>query len=152
MAINVARAAPAQFSQVVRAVKQNNELAKKASHTMNLIHEMAKMERLPPVKFDEFANRACRQNNDNVIARGEMMPTEGGNIICYTEIVKLNIACEEFTLPRFEATSGGEFVALQMILDWGRNGPLGKKSPILKKDLTSVGISVKAHRMTVNLV
>jgi predicted nucleic-acid-binding protein len=30
MAINVARAAPAQFAQVVRSVKQNNMLAKKA--------------------------------------------------------------------------------------------------------------------------
>jgi|APGre2960657423_1045063.scaffolds.fasta_scaffold200507_1 hypothetical protein len=39
-----------------------------------------------------------------------------------------------------------------MILDWGRNGPLGKQTPILKRDLASVGISVKAHRMTVNLV
>ena len=39
-----------------------------------------------------------------------------------------------------------------MILDWGRNGPLGKQTPILKRDLVSVGISVKAHRMTVNLV
>ena len=30
MAINVARAAPAQFAQVVRTVKQNNQLAKRA--------------------------------------------------------------------------------------------------------------------------
>lgn len=55
-------------------------------------------------------------------------------------------------MPRYESNSGGEFVALQMILDWGRNGPLGKQTPILKRDLTSVGVSVKAHRMTVNLV
>jgi len=39
-----------------------------------------------------------------------------------------------------------------MILDWGRNGPLGKHTPVLKPDLASVGVSVKAHRMTVNLV
>jgi len=113
---------------------------------------MQKMERLSPVKFDEFANRACRQNNENIIARNEMQPTLGGNGLAYTEITKVNIACEEFTLPRFEPSTGGEFVALQMILDWGRNGPLGKQTPILKKDLSSVGISVKAHRMTVNLV
>lgn len=119
---------------------------------MNLIHVMTKMPRLAPVKFDDFANRACRQNNDAIIARNEMQPTLGGNIICFTEIARVNIACEEFTMPRFEASSGGEFVALQMILDWGRNGPIGKQTPILKKDLVSVGISVKAHRMTVNLV
>jgi len=70
------------------------------------------MERLPPVKFDEFANQACRRNNDVIIARNEMTPALGGNIIAYTEIAKVNIACEEFTLPRFESNSGGEFVAL----------------------------------------
>ena len=119
---------------------------------MNLLHVMGKMERLPPVKFDDFANRACRMNNDGITARNEMQPTLGGNIICYTELAKVNIACEEFTMPRFESSSGADFVALQMILDWGRNGPLGKQTPILKKDLNSVGVSVKAHRMTVNLV
>lgn len=113
---------------------------------------MQKMERLPPVKFDDFANRACRQNNEVIITRNEMNPTLGGNIIAYTEITKVNIACEEFTLPRFESNSGGEFVALQMILDWGRNGPLGKQTPILKRDLVCVGISVKAHRMALNLI
>jgi hypothetical protein len=39
-----------------------------------------------------------------------------------------------------------------MILDWGRNGPLGKQTPILKRDLVCVGISVKAHRMALNLI
>ncbi len=41
-----------------------------------------------------------------------MTPALGGNIIAFTEIAKVNVACEEFTLPRFESNSGGEFVAL----------------------------------------
>lgn len=79
---------------------------------MNLVHVMQKMERLPPVEFDDFANRACRQNNEVIINRNEMVPTQGGNIIAYTELTKVSIPCEEFTLPRFESNSGGEFVAL----------------------------------------
>lgn len=51
---------------------------------MNLIHVMQKLERLPPVKFDDFANRACRQNNEIIISRNEMTPALGGNIIVYT--------------------------------------------------------------------
>jgi hypothetical protein len=73
-------------------------------------------------------------------------------MIAYAEIVKVTIPCDEYTMPKYEMSSGGEFVALQLILDWGRVGPLGKQSPILKRDVCSVGISVKAHRMTVNLV
>lgn len=119
---------------------------------MNLIHVMQKMERLPPVKFDDFANRACRKNNEIIIARNEPSPAHGGNIIAFTEITAVNIPCDEYTMPRYELSTGGEFVALQMILDWGRNGPLGKQTPVLKRDVVSVGVSVKAHRMTVNLI
>ena len=56
MAINVARAAPAAFVQVVRNVKQTHPLAKAAPFTLNLVKTMQHLQKLPPVKFDEFAN------------------------------------------------------------------------------------------------
>jgi hypothetical protein len=41
---------------------------------------------------------------------------------------------------------------LQLILDWNREGEAGKKSPVLNKDTTKVGISNKAHKKTKNLI
>jgi len=56
--------------------------------------------------------------------------------------------CEEYTMYKYELTSPEQFVALQLILDWGVN----QKSPILKRDTTKCGVSVKAHRRTGNLI
>lgn len=53
---------------------------------------------------------------------------------------------------QFEGSSAQDFVALQLILDWNREGDLAKKSPILNKDTTRVGISNKPHKKTKNVI
>ena len=56
--------------------------------------------------------------------------------------------CEEYTMYKYELTTAEQFVALQLIMDWGAH----QKSPILKRDVTKMGVSVKAHRRTGNLI
>ena len=43
-------------------------MAKAAMHSFNLFKTMEKIGRLPPIKFDDFCNFACRKNNDIIIA------------------------------------------------------------------------------------
>lgn len=59
---------------------------------------------------------------------------------------------EEFTLPRFEVNSGADFLAFQMIMDFGRNGPDSCTTPVLNPEVTRVGISNKVHPKTKNLI
>jgi|OM-RGC.v1.035007041 hypothetical protein len=67
MAVNVCRANPAQFTQIVKMVKKQFPAAKHASNTHLLMATMQKMGRLPPVKMDEMAFKACRQNNGAIV-------------------------------------------------------------------------------------
>jgi len=62
------------------------------------------------------------------------------------------VACEEYTMMKFEDSFVQNFVALQLILDWGRPGALGFQSPILKRDVQVVGINMSAHRVCANVV
>jgi len=55
-------------------------------------------------------------------------------------------------MPKFEIASGADFVALQLILDFGREGPMGCRSAILNYDVTRVGISNRANRFSNNLI
>jgi hypothetical protein len=48
--------------------------------------------------------------------------------------------------------SAREFIALELILDWNREGEMGKRSPVLEKLTGRVGISNKAHKKTKNLI
>ena len=50
---------------------------------------------------------------------------------------------EDYTHRSFNETSGAHFVALQLILNWGRKGPGAGKSPILDKSVSAMGISMK---------
>tara|TARA_B110000503_G_C6835674_1_gene284670 strand:- start:33 stop:158 length:126 start_codon:yes stop_codon:yes gene_type:complete len=36
---------------------------------------------------------------------------------------------------------GAEFVALELIKNWGRKEPMGMASPILDPDVTEIGVS-----------
>jgi hypothetical protein len=53
---------------------------------------------------------------------------------------------------KYEGDSAKEFIALELILDWNREGDAGKKSPVLNKEVGRVGISNKAHKKTKNLI
>ena len=55
-------------------------------------------------------------------------------------------------MPKFEVASGADFVALQLIMDFGREGPMSCRSAILNYDVTRVGISNKANRFSMNLI
>ena len=153
MAINVCRARPAAFSQIVHKVKQDVPLAQNCNHTHDLIKKMKHMKPLPAVNADDLAYQACMRNNQAVIARQEMVPTSNGNIVVYTEMkAGQPVNCEEFTFPKYSFEAATWFVALQMIMDYGRMGPLAKHTPVLKPDLVAVGVSMLGHPKTENLV
>lgn len=62
------------------------------------------------------------------------------------------VLCDEFTMAKFEDSNALNFVALQLILDWGRPGAFGHQSPILKRDVQAVGINLTAHRISGNVI
>lgn len=73
---------------------------------------------------------------------------EGGNIAVLTRLVCCQVPGEEFTMKGYPSTSGIAFVATQMILDFSAKG----ETPILKPDVTRVGISNMQNKICGNLV
>ena len=55
-------------------------------------------------------------------------------------------------MVKFENENAMEFVALQLALDWEREGDAGKKSPILDQEISFVGISNQPHKKTGNII
>ena len=55
-------------------------------------------------------------------------------------------------MVKYEGVSAEEFVALELALDWDREGEEGKKSPLLDKEISMVGISNKAHKAVTNII
>ena len=122
MAINLCRHDPKSFVPYVRQVYKEHVLLKAgAGKKMNdLIAKLQATESLKLVSFDEEANQAVRANNADKIASNEDKPTKGGNIAKYSEIKgnDSSATCTEFTMPQFEGTTGTEFIALQLALDF----------------------------------
>ena len=106
------------------------------------------------VRFDSQANEACRLNNEAIIEKNEAVPPPGGNIEKYRTVTGEDKAgaCFEYTMVKYEGHLAEEFIALELALDWNREGDEGKKSPLLDKDITLVGISNKAHKTTQNVI
>ena len=154
-AINTCRYEPKEFVPYVRAAAKHAackgvpELIVK-----DLIEYLKKCEHLAPVSFDPQGTEAVRKNSDAVIEKKEEVPAEGGNMAAYKEVCGegKEASCEEYTMVKYEGTEGREFVAIELIRDWAREGDVGKHSPILNGETKKVGISNKAHKTHVNLI
>ena len=122
MGINLCRFDPKRFVPHVRKVYRDNILlsAGKGKKMNELIAKLQATSQLSQVKFDEQANQACRQNNAEVIDKNEETPTLGGNITKYSELSggDKSATCSEYTMVKFTGTTGEEFVALQLALDF----------------------------------
>lgn len=70
------------------------------------------MEALPPLRFDDVANKACLQNNTATVALDEKVPAWGGNILVYQNLSGTQLECEEYTMCKWESAFAAEFVAL----------------------------------------
>ena len=140
MAINLCRFMPQRFIPIVQKVKMNFPEAQMVQGTKMLIKHMRNMQRISGVTFSEEANRACRERNDVVCS--SPMVEEGMVIPIYHRISHSETPCNEYTHKQFNGTSGADFVALQLILDWGIRG----KSPILERFVTHLGISMRSHK------
>lgn len=53
---------------------------------------------------------------------------------------------------KFQGAYAVDFVALQLILDWGRQGAFEKISPLVKPEVNKVGIALIAHKKAVNVI
>jgi hypothetical protein len=62
----------------------------------------------------------------------------GGNVATLSKLIGIKIPSEEFTMPNYLSTSGVGLIALQMIMDFDKGG----STPLLKPDVSRVGISV----------
>ena len=122
MGINLCRHDPKRFIPIVkRLYKENVLLAKGQGKKMNeLVAKLTAQQPLSPVRFDQQANQACRDNNAAVIEKDEQNPTLGGNIAKFTELSgqDKSAVCSEFTMLKFPGSTGDEFVALQLALDF----------------------------------
>jgi hypothetical protein len=147
MAVNICRAMPGRFSNVVKMVKKQYKQAKQASHFHLLVGTLQKIGRLPPVKMDDNCFRAVRENNNKIVALREPTPTMGGNIVCYNQM-GFTAKCFEYTHFNYVENTAEAFVALQLILDFGRS----KNSPILNREVNGMGVSVLTHPQVMNLI
>ena len=93
-----------------------------------------------------------RQNNTAIVDKNEDVPSRGGNIEVYKGLAGEDKICQEYTMCQYMGDSAKEFIALELILDWNREGEAGKKSPVLCKETCSIGISNKSHKKTKNLI
>lgn len=66
-------------------------------HTNVLIQLMQKCGRLPPIKINEAAMRACKQNTERIVALNEPSPTIGGNLVAYNTMTGKVEVGKEFT-------------------------------------------------------
>ncbi len=108
---------------------------------------------MPPVTYDRAAFDAVRQNNAVKCGpEAVSFPYPGGNVETLQRLVGGPVPAEEFTLPRFELSSGADFVAVQLIMDYRTEGAMTGRSPILNPEVTRVGISNRANRFSVNLI
>jgi len=122
----------------------------------NLIDRLNKKPQdiFPQITLDVNASKACRATNEIAIDKNEDVPAKGGSIAQFAELQvdQRNNECEEYTMVKFESQDAMEFVALELAMDWEREGDAGKKSPILDQSVTKVGISNKPHKKTQNII
>jgi len=148
MAINVLRSETAVFTTVVNAVKENNPIAKSCKHTDKLVKLLDMNEALPEIAYDVAAFDACRANNLEKCAQPFAQAPFGGNKEALDRLVGMPVPAEQCTMSKYESTSGMGIIALQLILDFDRH----TSSPLLKPDVTRVGLSVKPCQSCVNLI
>ena len=153
MAINLIRYSPKEYGIPAVKMAAKHELAKKKKSD-KLIKELKGMSQLTQVVFEDEANTACRDNNKAKIALGEATPTMGGNIDAYKTVIGDDKSpnCDEYTMCQYMGSSAFEFIGLQMILDYNREGEEAEKTPVLDPNTCKVGISNKAHPKTKNLI
>ena len=122
MAINLCRFDPKRMVPHVRKVYRENILlsAGKGLKMTELIAKLQAQTQLTQVRFDGEANDACRQNNKDLIEKDEEVPTLGGNIAKYSEISggDKSSSCTEYTMVKYQGSTGEDFVALQLALDF----------------------------------
>ena len=156
MAINLARHDPKRYVPYVKNAYKSNQLLKEGKQQQSLITRLQtpSTEVLNSLTFDEQANKACRANNEAKVAKDDAVPEKGGNIDKLNEMTgaEKNNTCEEYTMVKFEDDDAFNFVALELALDWEREGEEGQKSPILDANVTSVGISNKPHKACINII
>ena len=153
MVINLVRYNPKEYGKQAVNEAAKHELAKKLKKD-GLLSELKKMDKLPQVVFCDDANKAVRENNAAKIALAENVPTKGGNIDEYGKIIGEDkvACCEEYTMCQYMGHSAFEFIGLQMLIEYNREGENAKKTVVLDKDLCKVGISNKSHPKTKNLI
>jgi hypothetical protein len=133
--------------QICKQVKKTNPLAKNCQHSHILFATMQKIGQLPVVHQSEVGQRAVEQNNANVVALNAPVPVAGGNVIAFNQMGGVDV-CHEFTHWKYNESSAEAFVALQLLIDYGRT----KSSPILNKTVHSMAVCVAAHRQVSNVI
>jgi hypothetical protein len=134
----------------VKDIRANNKdpLIQNAQYTDRLIKLLEQNERYGQITYDIAATDAVIANNKAMTAPGLMNIIDGGNKAALCKLICCDVPAEEFTMKGYQSTSGIAFVATQMILDFSAKA----ETPILKPDVTRVGISNMPSPLCGNLI
>ena len=125
MAINLCRHDPKRFIPFVRQQYKTHPLlaggiGKRQNDLIKALTAQAQEGSLAAIKFDATCTQACRDNNKVATEANSETPALGGNAAKYGEILgeDKTAACSEFTMVKFQGSTGDQFVALQLALDF----------------------------------
>ena len=88
MASNLFRYVPSKWITFIKDLKKifPDEFKKETELIDHVCKILSTFKPLKQVTFDDLANKACRQNNTDVIAKEEAEPTKGGNLTVLQEL------------------------------------------------------------------
>lgn len=79
-----------------------------------MLKKLNETQPLQPILFDNLANKAVRANSKSATSKKEAKSYKGGSIASYDQLKSIENSniCAEFTMPKFEGSTGQDFVAL----------------------------------------
>ena len=80
------------------------------------------------------------------------MAIEGGNRESLVKIMARELDCEEVTYKDWDNESGADFVAVMLLVNFGRSGAFALKSPILDPKVVEMGMNINEHPIDGNVI
>lgn len=163
MASNLFRHSPQKLIPFIRDLKRLN--ANEFKKDGNMINELCKIltacKQNRQVQFGDAANKACRENNQEIIALDRYNPKKAGDIDYYTKNLSNteNNHAQEFVIITNWTESPMHLVAYQIMKHY-KDKKTGKKNlkfendmhPLMNPHLACIGISMRGHKKINNIV
>jgi hypothetical protein len=132
------------------------------------------MQAIPSLVFDNEANAAVRENNEDIRTRAEDAPAEGGNIAKLDQKTgsSRRAKAKEASFFKYQGSSAEELVSILLVKDFdkfaelkkaeanatkeeskaGQNTEIQYESPLIDPEVKTIGISNKGHPKCLNTI